>query len=875
VLTLRAEIRDLKDNVATTATNSLTFTTDFGTLGTPNPVSAVKGRAAITLTSSQIGAANVTCTGAGLVQAALTVYFTGPASKLAVTAEPSTLLADGQAKAKLTAQAQDANGYPVPSFAGQLQFGTNAGTLVGTNPVGAVSGVAQIDLQAGSTETTATVTAQSAGLTTGSAQVQFVLPLVKIAQTHRARPGRQVSIPLLVRGLLPVAGVQATITYNPDLLAFVDRSKGALLYSDPDWQVEAHGTGAGKLTVLVWSGLKLKTFLLANEEPLVNLTFRVSDLAQNGNTTDLAFVDVTKLVDAQGEAITSRTEAGRLTVDTTVPTLSVQSCVATSATVSVQFSAAANAADAAAPKRYLLECPVGTRVGPATFATYDDQTHRAMLGGLTLPAGQVCKVIALGIRDEWGNALPDDGVTNVATDTVEGASSQTTLGLGWNLTGMPLEPTNPTSAAVFGDDLGQLVCYGWTGTAYVANPDWHVGRGGWVFVSGGNTTVDAAGTAPAYDTDFVLSLKTGWNIGSSPFTTHSVPLTECRVRYNGQTKKLTDAPDWVEPLCYAWDTQTGGYRIERGADAVLDPWEGNWLLALVDCDLLLAPIPPPPAKSRTAGFQPADNGLTTRDGRRSETYATRVGDWSLPLVASCGQSRDTLIAAVSRAASDGFDGYTLDAPKPPPGPTAVRMVFTRPGWGAGAEAGGGTFMVDTRGAATGQRVWDFEVTRTAGANLINVLGSEPVVLTWPDLSGVPNGCRLSLVDTATGKRRYLRTTRTHAFALAEGETRRFELHVEDVVATPLRVTGITALPTRGGGFTVSYQLSREANVRLQLRTPTGRVVLTNSAPTRSRAGTNALTLQPGNLPRGLYLLELIAFTEEGQAAKGVGVVQLR
>ena len=881
-VTLRAEIRDLHDNVVSAASDLLTFTKDsgVGTLGTPNPVAAANGRALVTLTSDTVGVATITCTGSGLLNGAVTVHFTGPAAKLWVDADPRVLMADGKAKCLVQAQVQDANGYPVPGTPTSVTFATDVGTLVGPNPVTTVDGVATIELQAASVEGTATVTATADGLTAGTATVGFVIPVISIADTHRARPGRLVAIPLLVRGPLPIAGVQATVEFDSTLLSFQRASKGALIEGDPDWQVVAHPPSPGKLVVLLTSGLALKPLNVPADEPLANLLFRVSDMAANGTEARFTFTDVTKLVDDRGDALPCTREDGLLTVDAAAPELKVTGCEATTSTVTVQFSGPADPADAGQTNRYRIECPPDTPVGGPAYVLYDQSSHRATLGGLALPSDQDCKVIVLGIRDPLGNAIPDDDVSNVATDTVEGASAQTTLSAGWNLVGMPLEPTNPSSAAVFGDDLNPLplVCYGWSGGSYQANPLWHAGGGGWLLVPPNGASVNCAGTAPRLDQDFALPLRTGWNIGSSPFTTHSVRLIDCRVRYKGETRTLLDAPDWVAALCYACDTPAGDYRLEQGAAAILDPWEGNWLLAQVDCDLLVPPVPPP--RSRGAGFQPADNSAAVRKGRRSETYATGAGDWSITLAASCRQSRDTLTAAVSRQATDGFDGFSVDLPKPPPSPGNVQMVFHRPGWAKIGDLALDAYATDTRSSAANRLVWDFDVHSTDQSATPNLKSEIPnlqseITLTWPDLSAVPNRYHLALLDTQTGSRRYLRTLSGYTFRLPAGATCRFQLVADAGSSAALRVTGIAAAPSRGGAYVVSYQLSREANVRLQLRTPTGRVVLTNAAPTRSRAGTNALTLQPGNLPRGLYLLDLIASTEEGQAAKGVGVVQLR
>ncbi|PIW20393.1 MAG: hypothetical protein COW34_01955, partial [Armatimonadetes bacterium CG17_big_fil_post_rev_8_21_14_2_50_66_6] len=114
-------------------------------------------------------------------------------------------MADGKAKCLVQAQVQDANGYPVPGTPTSVTFATDVGTLVGPNPVTTVDGVATIELQAASVEGTATVTATADGLTAGTATIDFIIPVISIADIHRARPGRLVAIPLLVRGPLPIA----------------------------------------------------------------------------------------------------------------------------------------------------------------------------------------------------------------------------------------------------------------------------------------------------------------------------------------------------------------------------------------------------------------------------------------------------------------------------------------------------------------------------------------------------------------------------------------------------------------------------------------------------------------------------------------------
>jgi len=95
-------------------------------------------------------------------------------TKILLSANPTTLTADGISISTVTATVCDANNIPVTDSTATVTFslsGSAGGTLVGTNPVQAVNGVATIRYRSGTNTGTATVTGTSQGLTQGSVDI--------------------------------------------------------------------------------------------------------------------------------------------------------------------------------------------------------------------------------------------------------------------------------------------------------------------------------------------------------------------------------------------------------------------------------------------------------------------------------------------------------------------------------------------------------------------------------------------------------------------------------------------------------------------------------------------------------------------------------
>jgi hypothetical protein len=107
----------------------------------------------------------------GTVRAADTVFTPGSADRIRVVIDTAGLefVADGSDIAIVYASILDANGQVIPTAAHGVTFTLSGpGTLVGTNPVAAIAGIASILLRAGTTGGQIVVNASASGPSSGS-----------------------------------------------------------------------------------------------------------------------------------------------------------------------------------------------------------------------------------------------------------------------------------------------------------------------------------------------------------------------------------------------------------------------------------------------------------------------------------------------------------------------------------------------------------------------------------------------------------------------------------------------------------------------------------------------------------------------------------
>ena len=465
-----------------------------------------------------------------------------------------------------------------------------------------------------------------------------------------------------------------------------------------------------------------------------------------------------------------------------------------------------------------------------------------------------------GMAPQSRGNLAVDGVSSVTCDFTAVAQPQFASGL--QMMTVPLGYANSDPAAVTGITSGLKLAW-WSPQmlrylVYGADagfPGFAPGRGFWLQTGGGapSPTLAATGTLAVQTQDVSVPLAPGWNLVGSPFVT-SVTWANCRVRRNGQVVDLATAGQsgWIRPYLWGYDPAAGQYTLVHAtypdAQRMLEPWQGYWIRALVACDLLVSPATTvAAAPTRAAEFKPSAN------------------NWRVRLVASAGSKSDGFnVLGVAPDAAANDPTYRLAAP--PPASQSVDLSFVRD---LGASE---ALATDVRAPAPGKMVWTMRVKTD--------LAPTPVTLSWPDLSQVPGQYRVTLVDLDAHRRQYMRTTTAYVFnAGAGGGERRFQIEFDPTPWARLQVAGMRQMAPPPQGVALSYTLSADAAVTIQVRALSGRVVRLLCANETRTAGAQLFTWDGRDasgrmMPAGPYLCEISAVTDEGQAVKGMRTVLL-
>ena len=246
-------------------------------------------------------------------------------------------------------------------------------------------------------------------------------------------------------------------------------------------------------------------------------------------------------------------------------------------------------------------------------------------------------------------------------------------------------------------------------------------------------TVKIPGAEPERAFAFDVPLIAGWNAVGVPFNL-SFALGSVQVRVGEETVSWDEALDrgWVGTGVWRWKPEGGYARVDLGS-ATLAPLEGYFVWTSQPRATLV--FEPDPAK-RTGTLKAPTEGL---------------GAWRIGLSVSSG-------SGLGLAREDGFalGSTTFSGLKParraaaraPWGERSIALSFLSSGnaltdrTGAGNESGWAESFVPPL-AGSGNR-WSFLVD---GAKV-----GERVVLNWGDLSAVPAGFRLFLVDETSGAR---------------------------------------------------------------------------------------------------------------------------
>ncbi len=455
---------------------------------------------------------------------------------------------------------------------------------------------------------------------------------------------------------------------------------------------------------------------------------------------------------------------------------------------------------------------------------------------------------------------------------------------GYYMISYPLTPTSAMVHDLLCDDLGHVAgsyyLWRWNADAQAyesatSPPDaclttpLNVNEGVWLLAQA--TTIDAEGALPSGRQ--TIALKTGWNMVRAPY---AVIMDSLLVDNAGDVRMLWLAglANWVLATFYYSHDGTGSYStltVNHTPPDTLSLWYGYWVLAGLPCSLIIPPRsgPPPPP-------------MATPAGRRDTVQFA----WAFDIQGSSASSGDSITVAAADGASDDFDGFALDKPKPPaaPGEGRVRMVL-RQGW-RGTEPppynkAPGSQMpwsselaMQTKGTADDAAEWEFTVS--GGGE------GESVRLSWPELSRLPKERVAILKDRDTGRQTFMRTRAQYEFsAPGEGSSRSFAVTVKRPQQGAALISSLSVVPLRGaGGAEIAFSLSADASVNISVTNIAGRVVQRIRKGVSIEAGMHTImsdgrSLSGTALPNGVYLCVLEAKTADGQRARRVCPVSVR
>ncbi len=453
---------------------------------------------------------------------------------------------------------------------------------------------------------------------------------------------------------------------------------------------------------------------------------------------------------------------------------------------------------------------------------------------------------------------------------------------GYYMISFPLVPPSTTVHDLLCDDLGCGNYYMWawgglTGFRYLNVPTsppscqstmLNMQAGYWLLSPAATLDIDGGGEVPYYSR--TISLHPGWNMVAAP---HAATIDSLQVNRAGDVRSLAAAESagWVSATFWYSHDGTGGYStvtIGQTPGDTLSLWYGYWVLAGIDCSLIVP--------------QPSGGADGTAVSKSRGVATDRA--WAFDIQASSSSSTDTITIAAADSASDDFDGFVLDRPKPPapPGEGRLRMVLRAEGWR-------GTEPPPYNKAPGRQMPWSSELameTKTATSQpteyhftVTGGVKGEPVTLSWPELGGLPKDGVATLADRDTGRRTFMRTRAQYEFAAPGAHASRgFTVTVKRAQEGALLVSGLSAVPARGGAWDIGFNLSADAAVSARVYNVAGRLVAEIARGHQLASGRAALTWDgrgtaATHVPSGTYLLRVTARAEDGEQASAVALLQ--
>lgn len=374
-----------------------------------------------------------------------------------------------------------------------------------------------------------------------------------------------------------------------------------------------------------------------------------------------------------------------------------------------------------------------------------------------------------------------------------------------------------------------------------------LGRGFW-YSSTTGTVLNISGMPPPAG-NYQINVVPGWNQLGNPYGVDT-PVAGARITVFNNEMSLAEANAVGYARDYLWrfDPYTNSYKLISEYMPFAEqeiPKDQGFYFRSFEAGTLHLPRP--------AGVAAVDMSAASRP-------TVDDANWTLQLVASCGQMSDT----------DNFIGVSADAERLS-GAAAPPLIDGSVDLSVAAD-GGNRVATSFVKALNGSQKWELSVVTAAAG--------QPVVLSWPDLSRVPTRYRVKLVDTAADRSVNMRTATAYSYQPAADETeRRFEVFIGEQATGALAITGLQTMATGVGGVQVCFALSQDAVVDVEVLNISGRGVRTVAAQTALDAGTATLVWDRRadsgtRVPAGRYLVCVEARTEDGSVAKAITALQV-
>lgn len=379
----------------------------------------------------------------------------------------------------------------------------------------------------------------------------------------------------------------------------------------------------------------------------------------------------------------------------------------------------------------------------------------------------------------------------------------------WKMISVPFTLDDPRLDAVLVDDLGpqndavwKLYRWNTANESYDKYPnvgDFSPGKSFWIISEDAKTVDTGPGTDVSRQSDFVINLPSGWSQIGNPFP-FSIDWNEVKVRRNAEVVSILEAQarGWVRDKIWYWDGQS--YLVYQAPSGTIDPYEGYWAKALLDCELLVPP-------DETQGAKASEQAVNSKEE-------------FLQLKAKVGELEDNFnFLGFSESAKDGYD--RLDIEEAPPISPYISLFFPHPEWDK--NKGDYTQDIRTRSSQSGLKwFWDFQVKS-------DQLKKE-IILEWENTSAIPEELYLYLTDSLSNVLADMKEKNSYGFSPSN------ELESFKIIATyealplpqDLNLTEVYSYPNpaHGAGAKFHFYLASWAKVTIKVYTISGELVIT-------------------------------------------------